>query len=92
MWELMVVLVRLPVTVAWLAFATIIGVPFIVIGRTVLFGLGYVVAPFVLIWHAFNNDKAEYTKHMEETDQMLSKIPQTLENMYKEIFRWGNPF
>lgn len=57
MWEALVILVRLPFTFAALVFATLVGVPFIIGGRLALFLLGYLIAPFKLVWHAFNNER-----------------------------------
>ncbi len=91
MWETLVVLVRLPVTLVWLAFATAVGLPFIVISRMALFVLGYAVTPVVLLWHAFHNEREEFTKHLDETDKLRSQIPESVEGMYKEILRWGFP-
>lgn len=91
MWEALVILVRLPFTFAALAFATLVGVPFIIGGRLILFLLGYLIAPFKLVWHAFNNEREEFNSHMRETDKLLNEIPQSIEGMYKEVFRWGFP-
>ena len=89
MWDALVILVRLPFTLVALAFATVIGIPFILGGRIVGFVLGYLVAPFKLILHAFSNEHEEFNTHMRETDKLLSELPQSIEGMYKEIIKWG---
>lgn len=91
MWEALVMLVRLPVTCAWLVFTTVVGVPFILITRMAFFVFGYIIAPLVLLKHAFDNEKQGFRKHLEETDKMLQGIPEHLGNMYKDIFKWGFP-
>lgn len=91
MWEALVILVRLPFTCVALAFATVVGIPFIIGGRVAFFVLGYLIAPFKLVWHAFNNEREEFSSHMRETGKLLSELPQSIENMYKEIFKWGFP-
>ncbi len=54
-----------------------------------LFILGYVIAPFALVWHAFFNERDDFKRHMDDTDKLFNEIPTSVGSMYREIFRWG---
>ena len=87
MWEAMVALVRLPVTLLLLVLATGIALPFIIVFGIGAWILGYLAIPFVLV----SNDKSEFKKYLSGLEEPLTEIQQTIASMYKGIFEWGFP-
>ena len=96
MWELLVVIVRLPVLLLGLALFTLIGVPLIV-GRCCLvvvssFIFSFLSFPFVVIGALFNNEPKKITSHFpNDFNNAVSEMGELKEvgNSYKALLKWG---
>jgi hypothetical protein len=92
MWEMLVALIRLPVTLALLILATVVGLPFIFVFGIGTWIFGYVGVPFVLVARLFANEKEDFKKYVANLEAPLSEMSESIESMYRGIFKWGFPF
>jgi hypothetical protein len=92
MWEVLVALVRLPVTLALLILGTVVGLPFIFVFGIGAWIFGYVGVPFVLVVRLFANEKEDFKKYVANLESPLSEMSESIESMYRGIFKWGFPF
>ena len=92
MWKVLVALVRLPATIVLLILATVIGLPFLLVFGIGAWIFGYLAVPFVLVARLFSNEKEKFEKYVSNLERPLSKMSETIESMYRGIFKWGFPF
>ena len=91
MWELLVTLARLPVTIVWLILVTVIGLPFFLVVGIGVWIFGYLAIPFVFVVRLFSNEKEEFVKYVSNLEGPLSEMSEKIESMYRDIFKWGFP-
>ena len=92
MWEALVALVRLPLTLALLILATVVGLPFIIVFGVCAWIFGYLGVPFVLVARLFANEKEDFKKYVANLESPLSEMSESIGSMYSGIFKWGFPF
>lgn len=92
MWEVLVVLVRLPVTIILFVLATVIGAPFVLIIGSGIGIISFLGIPFGVVLHLFTNDKKEFKEIFANLGKPFIETPEVIGEMYKSVFKWGFPF
>lgn len=89
MWELLVIVVRLPVLLLGLGIFTCLGVPFLVGRATLKIVSSCLTFPFVFIWAVFSNEREIISKHFPRAIEYAADDLKGVGDTYNSLFKWG---